>query len=110
LNCDTCGYSNREQAKFCEECGAPLKVKCRSCGFDSAPGIKLCGGCGKPLAEAVKEPPPREPRSYTPRYLAEKILTSRSALEAERKQVTVLLADVMTTEFPTVTCRMSADS
>jgi class 3 adenylate cyclase len=36
----------------------------------------------------------REPLSYTPRHLAEKILTSRSALEGERKQVTVLFADV----------------
>src|SRR5215475_220495 len=34
------------------------------------------------------------PLSYTPQYLAEKILTSRSALEGERKQVTVLLADI----------------
>jgi class 3 adenylate cyclase len=35
-----------------------------------------------------------EPLSYTPPYLAEKILTSRSALEGERKQVTVLFADI----------------
>src|SRR5437899_13096133 len=39
-------------------------------------------------------PPQRDPRSYTPKHLAEKILTSRSALEGERKQVTVLFADV----------------
>jgi class 3 adenylate cyclase/tetratricopeptide (TPR) repeat protein len=39
-------------------------------------------------------PPEREPRAYTPPYLAEKILTSRSALEGERKQVTVLFADL----------------
>jgi class 3 adenylate cyclase len=38
--------------------------------------------------------PPRDPRSYTPKHLAEKILTSRSSLEGERKQVTVLFADV----------------
>ena len=36
----------------------------------------------------------REPLSYTPQHLAEKILTSRSALEGERKQVTVLFADL----------------
>ena len=34
------------------------------------------------------------PESYTPKYLAEKILTSKSALEGERKQVTVLFADM----------------
>src|SRR5262249_9026528 len=34
------------------------------------------------------------PNTYTPRHLAEKILTSKSALEGERKQVTVLFADL----------------
>ena len=38
--------------------------------------------------------PVRAPLTYTPSYLAEKILTSRSALEGERKQVTVLFADL----------------
>jgi class 3 adenylate cyclase len=41
-----------------------------------------------------KELPQREPRSYTPEHLAEKILTSRSALEGEPKQLAVLFADV----------------
>jgi class 3 adenylate cyclase/tetratricopeptide (TPR) repeat protein len=36
----------------------------------------------------------RAPLSYTPHHLAEKILTSRSALEGERKQITVLFADI----------------
>jgi hypothetical protein len=36
----------------------------------------------------------RSPLTYTPPYLAEKILTSRSVLEGERKQVTVLFADL----------------
>ena len=39
-------------------------------------------------------PPLRDPRSYTPKHLAEKILASRTAFEGERKQVTVLFADV----------------
>ncbi len=37
---------------------------------------------------------PRSPDSYTPKHLAEKILTSKAALEGERKQVTVLFADL----------------
>ena len=36
----------------------------------------------------------RAPLAYTPPYLTEKILTSRAALEGERKQVTVLFADI----------------
>ena len=37
---------------------------------------------------------PRDPRTYTPEHLARRILQSRSAIEGERKQVTVLFADV----------------
>lgn len=37
----------------------------------------------------------QEPASYTPQHLAEKILTSRSALEGERKQVTVMFCDLV---------------
>jgi class 3 adenylate cyclase/tetratricopeptide (TPR) repeat protein len=50
-----------------------------------------------PPSSAVPSPttrPTQEPLAYTPAYLAEKILTSRSALEGERKQVTVLFADL----------------
>jgi class 3 adenylate cyclase/tetratricopeptide (TPR) repeat protein len=44
--------------------------------------------------DAAPAPPERDPRDYTPRHLADKILQSKSALEGERKQVTVLFADV----------------
>src|SRR5499426_4099262 len=50
---------------------------------------------GKEASDAALAPiPPQAPLAYTPPYLAEKILTSRSALEGERKQVTVLFADL----------------
>src|SRR5437867_3428823 len=50
---------------------------------------------GEVAAAATPEPMPAPaPLAYTPPYLAEKILTSRSALEGERKQVTVLFADL----------------
>jgi hypothetical protein len=50
---------------------------------------------GEPgTASPVAPPLARAPLTYTPPYLAEKILTSRSALEGERKQVTVLFADL----------------
>jgi class 3 adenylate cyclase len=94
MRCPSCGFENASGIKFCGECGALLKVKCSSCGFANAPGIKFCGECGKPLAEVAKPGAPPDHRSYTPKHLAEKILTSRSALEGERKQVTVLFADV----------------
>jgi hypothetical protein len=58
------------------------------------PGIKFCGECGQRLGEPPKSSAVPDPVAYTPKHLAEKILTSRSALEGERKQVTVLFADV----------------
>jgi hypothetical protein len=96
MKCSGCGHENRDAAKFCEECAAPLGRKCAGCGAELRPVAKFCDECALPVAGA---PPPRsaappDPRSYTPKHLAERILTSRSALEGERKQVTILFADV----------------
>src|SRR5437899_2153991 len=93
MKCSGCGHENRDAAKFCEECAAPLGRKCAGCGAELRPVAKFCDECATPVTGA---PPPRsaDPRSYTPNHLAEKILTSRSALEGERKQMTVLFADV----------------
>jgi class 3 adenylate cyclase/tetratricopeptide (TPR) repeat protein len=70
---------------------------CAGCGRAAEPDARFCSGCGQPLAGAEPNAPERpapDPRSYTPKHLADKILQSRSALEGERKQVTVLFADV----------------
>jgi class 3 adenylate cyclase/tetratricopeptide (TPR) repeat protein len=79
--------------KFCGQCAAPLACVCPSCGAANPPENKFCGQCATPLAQAaaVKF---TSPGSYTPKHLAERILTSRAALEGERKQVTVLFADL----------------
>jgi class 3 adenylate cyclase len=67
---------------------------CGACGAPNATGQKFCGACGAPLTRAEATAKISSPESYTPKHLAEKILTSRSALEGERKQVTVLFADL----------------
>src|SRR5262249_18705810 len=57
----------------------------------------FCGNCGTPLATPGAPHLTLHtvaPQSYTPRHLAEKIFASRPALEGERKQVTVLFADL----------------
>jgi class 3 adenylate cyclase len=94
MRCSSCGSENREGRKFCAGCGAALTLVCAACGAGNQPGEQFCGECGKPLVAAAKESTQRDPRSYTPKHLAEKILQSKSALEGERKQVTVLFADV----------------
>src|SRR5215472_6774936 len=94
MRCSKCGRDNRTGRKFCAHCGTKFTLVCVSCGVENEPGEQFCGECGQRIAEPAEARPPPEPRSYTPKHLAEKILTSRSALEGERKQVTVLFADV----------------
>ncbi len=93
MKCPRCQAENPTGMKFCGQCATPLVSLCPSCGVANPPGHKFCGQCAKPLTTAA-EPRFGAPESYTPKHLAEKILTSRSALEGERKQVTVLFADV----------------
>ena len=93
MRCPGCQHENPVGQKFCGECGARLAAGCVSCGASNPPGQKFCGECGARLAsEAAGKS--AAPESYTPKHLAEKILKSRSALEGERRQVTVLFADM----------------
>ena len=92
MQCPRCQVANDAGARFCEDCGARLEAACPSCGTPVTPGKKFCRSCGA----ALTPEPSRftSPESYTPKHLAEKILTSKAALEGERKQVTVLFADL----------------
>jgi class 3 adenylate cyclase/tetratricopeptide (TPR) repeat protein len=95
MHCSRCQHENRPRAKFCEECGASLSRACKSCGAELPAMARFCPECGNPVvAPVVPQPGFASPHGYTPKHLAEKILTSKSALEGERKQVTVLFADL----------------
>src|SRR3989442_2944320 len=95
MKCPRCQHENPPQAKFCLECGARVALTCTKCRSELPAGAKFCLECGEPVAsQATAEPRFAKPETYTPPHLAEKILTSRSALEGERKQVTVLFADL----------------
>ena len=93
MQCPRCRQENPAGMKFCGECATPLASLCPSCGAANPPGNKFCGQCAAPLTKPAGTLPV-SPESYTPKHLAEKILTSKSALEGERKQVTVLFADL----------------
>jgi class 3 adenylate cyclase len=80
--------------KFCGECGARLDASCAACGAGNPPTNKFCHQCGAPLASGAAAAKFATPEAYTPKHLAERILTSRAAIEGERKQVTVLFADM----------------
>jgi class 3 adenylate cyclase/tetratricopeptide (TPR) repeat protein len=101
MHCPRCGLSNPEGMNFCGHCGTGLGSGCPHCGFESPPGFAFCGKCGAALTgqppastHSFLAPQPQTPFTYTPHHLAEKILTSRRTLEGERKQVTVLFADL----------------
>jgi class 3 adenylate cyclase/predicted ATPase len=96
MKCPKCEYENNEGAKYCIECGAKLEIECPHCSKILVASAKFCQECGQNLtgpkdSTALDFP---HPQSYTPDFLADKILTARSSLEGERKQVTVLLADI----------------
>ena len=69
-------------------------MKCPACSQDNPDSQKFCGQCGARLSIAAIAAHQPSPASYTPPHLAQKILTSRSALEGERKLVTVLFCDI----------------
>ena len=97
MTCPRCHAENREGRGSARECAAPLAPRVPACGRRMSPGEDFCGGCARPRSSAVpsrRAHGSRSAESYTPKHLAEKILTSKAALEGERKQVTVLFADL----------------
>src|SRR5712692_235651 len=92
MKCPRCPHDNPTGTKFCGECAATLTT-CPACGATNPPENKFCGQCATPL-RTTPAPKFAAPDSYTPKHLAEKILTSKAALEGERKHVTVLFADL----------------
>src|SRR5262249_8471300 len=95
MKCPQCAHENPTNAKFCLECGSRFALTCPKCRSELPPSAKFCLECGERVS-AVGSDPKRfaNPESYTPKHLAERILTSKAALEGERKQVTVLFADL----------------
>lgn len=78
-NCSACGHANPERAKFCSECGEPLRRSCMECGAALAPGAKFCGECGAPVDDAAAGGRP----------------LAAAVDVATRKQVTALFADLV---------------
>ena len=95
MQCPRCQQDNPPHASFCLGCGGRLALACGSCGAELSGGARFCLQCGQAVAAGTAaQARSLAPESYTPKHLAEKILTSKSALEGERKQVTVLFVDV----------------
>jgi len=96
VKCSQCGFDNKANKQFCTECGAKIILRCPQCDSEIEETEKFCGACGFDLKTSTGSSAIdySEPHSYTPKFLADKILTTLSSIEGERKIVTVLFADV----------------
>lgn len=102
MKCLKCQAENPEGMNFCGECGAKLETICPKCNFPNPLQFKFCGKCGHPLSLPVKPIPKelsfdeklRKIQKYLPSGLTEKILSQRDKIEGERRQVTVVFADM----------------
>src|SRR5215470_18020769 len=97
--CPRCQADNFPNSAFCDECGARLESACPNCGEPNRRTARFCRSCGHTLNASGGVAPSigsatQAPDTYLPKHLAEKILASRHLLEGERKQVTVLFADI----------------
>ena len=94
MTCPGCGHANPPGVRFCGGCGTALEIVCARCQARNPPGNRFCHDCGGALSAERTSDRFASPQTYTPKHLAEKILTTGSALAGERKQVTVLFVDV----------------
>ena len=103
--CAACEAANPAAYHFCGECGTRLPAARWTCGHGSPPGQRFCGECGAPRIDALERTGAGDAApgvaarladiaAYTPKHLAEKILKTRSAVQGERKLVTVMFSDV----------------
>ena len=91
MKCAGCGHDNREAAKFCEECAAPLAQRCPSCRAVLRPSAKFCDACGANTAVSAGPKTDSPPASVHP---TTNNLTTNNLPEGERKTVTALFADI----------------
>jgi class 3 adenylate cyclase len=93
MRCSKCGADNRDTARFCDGCGAPMQARCPPCGAPCNPGAKFCDNCGAALAgPAFGATTPTAASVAGIRFNTE--AATPEALEGERKTVTALFADI----------------
>ena len=95
MQCPDCQFENREEAKFCNECGYRFHLTCPGCGQIDPPESKFCSECGCNL-ESAKEASSAisETESLSQPPSPEKPTEDVAPLEGERKHVTVLFSDL----------------
>jgi tRNA(Ile2) C34 agmatinyltransferase TiaS len=80
MTCPQCRQDNPPEARFRNGCGGRLVATCATCGQSNPAASRFCNSCGARLAadDAASQPRFASPGAYTPRRLADRILTSVS--------------------------------
>jgi class 3 adenylate cyclase/tetratricopeptide (TPR) repeat protein len=99
MDCSACGASNPSEARHCRDCGVALVLPCAECGKPVPLSNWFCGNCGAKFERGLSAGFRDEGDSlaapvHLPQHLARRILDTRGLLEGERKQITVLFADI----------------
>src|SRR6266567_2746065 len=96
MDCSACGASNPSESQHCRNCGVVLVERCASCGELVPFSNRFCGHCGAQRKSAGfgTDGDSMAAPIHLPQHLAQRILDSRGALEGERKQITILFADI----------------
>src|SRR5260370_4374162 len=99
MDCSACGASNPSEARHCRDCGGALVLPCADCGKPVPLSNWFCGNCGAKFERGLSAGFRDDGDSlaaplHLPQHLARRILDSRGLLEGERKQITVLFADI----------------
>jgi len=86
MKCQSCNSAARDGQRFCEACGAALEKKCLGCGALAPFAARFCGACGSTFSVEAAAPAQATSRSESLRL---------EPSEGERRQLTVLFADVV---------------
>src|SRR5690242_7737069 len=95
MRCSRCNSENPEGMRFCGQCGLPLVSRCPKCEAENSPKFRFCGACGSPLNTDVPTAAVDSQSSLAPTALLGTSKREDEALQAERKTVTALFADIV---------------
>jgi class 3 adenylate cyclase len=98
LVCPSCSTVVPSDARFCLSCGTALARRCESCGAEAPAEARFCMSCGAALDGSSPAPPPAPDPALEPAQQPEE----------ERRQVTVLFADL--SGYTAVAERMDPES
>ena len=96
MQCPQCRFENREEVKFCEECGAKIELVCPACKGNLPLGRKFCGECGYDLSKSTEAASLKENEQDTQisESPPEETIPTHIPADGERKHVTVLFSDL----------------